>query len=307
VEQSNSCVGIGDPDRGLIANSRGPDPSFVSQFFQLRKSCCILTALFLSVVVSTKLGAAAVDFWYFGFVGQPFFEVLQCVVFCVVLTLMFSFPSHVESCLAGAVLFLLLGLGAGFKWLQGFADCGCVPGVRALPGAMALIDFTVGAMFAVLATLGESRALRLVMVRMLELVSSIVGMSVMCLAALLILAALGTVGFRLRSTFTENLQIPLCELRASPVRGQGQRGDQVIVRLPIHNRGHRSAMILGATPTCGVRCLSQLPLSIAPNETVELLFQFRFPGHSANTVVWITLFTNDSKTIRKLISFAARR
>ena len=127
------------------------------------------------------------------------------------------------------------------------------------------------------------------------------------LAALLILAALGTVGFRLRSTFTENLQIPLCELRASPVREQGQRGDQVIVRLPIHNRGHRSAMILGATPTCGVRCLSQLPLCMAPNETVELLFQFRFPGHSANTVVWITLFTNDSKTIRKLISFAARR
>ena len=202
---------------------------------------------------------------------------------------------------------LLLGLGAGLKWSKGFSDCGCVPGIRMLPGTMALIDFTVAALFAFLALPRDSWNLRFAMARTLKSVISSVASSMMYFAVLLLLTAFGTIGFKLRSTFTEHLQIPLCELQTSPVQEQGQPDDQVTVRLPIHNRGHQAVTILGTTPTCGIRCLSQMPLRVAPNEKTQLMFQFRFPKHSANTVVWVTLFTNDAKTIRKPISFAARR
>jgi len=80
VLSEETCDPGGNPG---VVNSKALGPSFVPPFAQVGSSCCGLSALFLSVVVTEKFGAAGFDFWYFGFIGQSFFGVSQCVFSCV--------------------------------------------------------------------------------------------------------------------------------------------------------------------------------------------------------------------------------
>jgi hypothetical protein len=261
-----------------------------------------VVAALLALVVATKLSAAIADVWYFGMVAYPVLELIQAAVLCVVMWMCLTRPSSTEALFAGSVLFAALGLAAVLKWFGGYSDCGCVPGLRISPGVIASLDFGAAAVFLILALKSEEFAG--ILGKAVRVLASSVPNAMLILAFFAVLSVLSTTVFGMQTTFTKNLRIPTGELSATKL---GPSKEWVTVELPIHNKGGPSVQILGTKPTCGIKCLSRLPIEIPSGETRKVVLSFRFPPDSTNAVVWVTLFTSDTESLQKSLSFVARR